>query len=119
MKTEIIERRGARFAMVPLKTFEQLKHDAQMLEDIRAYDAAKAKADESFPAEVADRLIAGENPVRVFREHRGLTQAELAKTAKIARPYLAEIETGKKMGSIAVLQRIARALKLTLDDITG
>ena len=37
MKTEIIEKKGRRFAVVPLKDFEQLKHDAEMLEDIQ-YD---------------------------------------------------------------------------------
>jgi hypothetical protein len=34
MKTEIIERKGRRFAVVPLKDFEQLKRDAEMLDDI-------------------------------------------------------------------------------------
>jgi len=119
MKTEIIERKGRRFAVVPLTDFEQLVDNTEMLEDIRAYDAAKARKEEAFPAEVAHRLVAGENPIRVFREHRSLTQKQLAKTAKIARPYLAEIETGKKQGSVEVLRRIARALKLELDDIAG
>lgn len=119
MKPEIIERKGGRFAVVPLKDFQQLVHDAQMLGDIRAYDAAKARKEESFPAEVARRLINGENPIRVFREHRGLTQVQLARVAKIARPYLAEIETGKKQGSIAVLKAIAGALRLDLNDIAG
>jgi hypothetical protein len=36
MKTQIIERKGKRFAVVPLKAFEQLVHDAEMLDDIAA-----------------------------------------------------------------------------------
>lgn len=119
MKTEIIERKGRRFAVVPLKEFEQLVHDAEMLEDIRAYDAAKARKDEAFPAEVAKRLINGENPIRVFREHRGLTQEQLARAAKIARPYLTEIETGKKTGAVSVLKAIAECLRVELNDIAG
>ena len=117
MKTEIIERKGRRFAVVPLKDFEQLQHDAEMLEDIRAYDSAKAAKEETFPAEVAQRLVDGESPIRVFREHRGLTQAQLAKTAKIARAYLAELESGRKHGSVAVLKAVAAALNVELDDI--
>ena len=117
MKPEIIERKGKRFAVVPLRHFEQLRQDAQMLEDIRAYDAAKSRKEESFPGQIADRLVDGENPIRVFREHRGLTQQQLAKTADIARPYLAELEAGKKEGSVSVFKRIAAALKLELDDI--
>jgi DNA-binding XRE family transcriptional regulator len=119
MKTQIIEKKGRRFAVVPLKDFEQLKHDAEMLDDIRAYDAAKARKEESFPSEVAGRLIAGESPIRVFREHRGLTQEQLARSAKIARAYLAQIESGRKEGSVSVLRAIAAALKLDLDDIAG
>jgi DNA-binding XRE family transcriptional regulator len=118
MKTEIIERKGQRFAVVPLKAFEQLQQDAEMLEDIRAYDGAKSAKQELFPAEVAHRLVGGESPIRVFREHRGLTQAQLAKSAKIARPYLAELESGRKRGSVAVLKAIVSVLKLELDDIT-
>lgn len=119
MKTEIIERKGKRFALVPLKDYEQLTHDAEMLADVRTYDAAKHQKDETFPSDVADQLVAGVNPVRVFRKHRGLTQARLAKAAKIARPYLAEIESGRKQGSVTVLKAIAAALKLELDDIAG
>jgi len=91
----------------------------EMHKDIRAYDAAKTRKEEAFPAEIAERLVAGENPFRVFREYRGLTQAQLAKSAKIARPYLAEIEAGKKEGSLSVLRAIAAALKLELDDIAS
>jgi DNA-binding XRE family transcriptional regulator len=119
MKPEIIERKGRRFAVVPLKEFERLMRDAEMREDIGAYDAAKARKEETFPSEVARRLIEGENPIRVFREYRGMTQERLAKMAKIARPYLTEIETGKKSGGVGVLRAIARALKVELDDIAG
>ncbi|HEY4311616.1 MAG TPA: helix-turn-helix transcriptional regulator [Pirellulales bacterium] len=117
MKTEIIERKGKQFAVVPLKEFERLVHDADMLEDIAGYDEAKARKDEMFPSEVADRLVDGESPIRVFREYRKLTQEQLAKAAGIARAYLTELEGGKKQGSVTVLKKIADALKLELDDI--
>jgi DNA-binding XRE family transcriptional regulator len=119
MKTEIIERRGKPFAVVPLQTFEKLVHDSEMLVDIRANDAAKARDEETFPAEVAGRLVRGENPIRVFREHRGLTQQKLAKAVGIARPYLTELESGKKQASMAVMRTIAKALGVGLDDVAG
>ena len=117
MKTEIIERKGRRFAMVPIKDFEQLTRDAEMLEDIQAFDAAKASKQKTFPSAIADRLVRGESPVRVFREYRGLTQTHLAKAAKIVRPYLSEIETGRKQGSVKVLKALAAALRVELDDL--
>jgi len=118
-KTEIIQRKGKRFAVVPLKAFEQLVQDAEMLDDIRAYDSAKRREEENFPAEVADRILDGENPIRMFREYRGMTQEALAKAAHIARPYVAELESGKKKGSVSVLRAIASVLKVELDDIAG
>jgi DNA-binding XRE family transcriptional regulator len=88
-----------------------------MLNDIRVYDGAKSRREEAFPSEVAKRLVSGDNPIRVFRDFRGLTQEQLARSAKIARPYLAEIESGRKEGSVAVLKAIAKVLKLQLADI--
>jgi len=85
MKTEIIERKGKPFAVVPLKEFERIRHDAKMLDEIRAYDAAKIQREETFPAGVADDLMEGNNPIRVFRQYRGMTQEQLAKTARLAR----------------------------------
>jgi len=63
-----------------------------------------------LPADLADRIAAGaENPVRLIRRHRGLTQVQLAELAGLSRPYLAEIERGKKTGSVAALQALATA----------
>ena len=46
-----------------------------------------------------------------LRATKQLTQVDLAKHAKIARGYLADIEAGhRKNPSLAVLQRLARAL---------
>jgi transcriptional regulator with XRE-family HTH domain len=86
-------------------------------DDVRAYDRAKAKDQEMVPAAIADRLLTGENPIRVWREHRHLTQDKLAFEAAIANPYLSQIETGKRSASVDVLRRLARVLRLELDDI--
>lgn len=92
----------------------------RMLEDMRAYDEAKQAlfADEDLvPSEVTYAILDGGNPVRVWREHRGLTQQQVANAAGISVPYLSQIESGKRTGSAEVLAAIARELKLSLDDI--
>ena len=65
---------------------------AEQFDDLRLYDAAKrrlaAADDEAVPAEFAKRLIVGENPVRVWREIRGLAAKELARRSGIKAPYL-------------------------------
>ena len=63
------------------------------------------------------RLLDGENPVRVWREKRGLTQRALAAKAGIAPSYLADIENGRKPGSADALSRLAGALEVLMEDL--
>jgi DNA-binding XRE family transcriptional regulator len=85
--------------------------------DSRARRAAGV--DEALPVAVVKRLIAGENPVRVYREWRGMTATALAKAAKVAQSYLSAIETGAKPGSAAALKRIAAVLKADMEDLVA
>ena len=65
------------------------------------------------------RLRRGEHPVLVWREHRGLTQKALAAQVKMTAAQLSEIENGKKTGSVATLQKLARALGVTIDELVA
>jgi predicted transcriptional regulator len=89
--------------------------------DIAAADRVLADIaagrDEMIPGDIANRLLDGENPIRVWREHRGLSARELSGKTAISAAYLSELETGKKPGGIATLARIAGALRLTIDDL--
>ncbi len=87
--------------------------------DEELYDLAKAEGGELFPIEVVDRLLAGEHPVKVYRNHRGMTQGELAATVGIHKMYLSQIETGRRVGSTKTLAALARALNVSLDDLTS
>jgi hypothetical protein len=80
---------------------------------------ADRRSDERVPAAVVDRLLAGEHPVRVWRDHRGLTLERLHDKAGLSIGYLSEIEAGKKPGSLKALRAIATALKIDLDDVTA
>lgn len=72
---------------------------------------------EEVPVELATRLLAGDNPVRVWREHRGLSLRELGRRAGVSPQLLSEIETGKKEGSLRTLRAIARELIVELDEL--
>ena len=73
--------------------------------------------EETLPAMMVDRLLGGESPVRVWREHRGLTQAQLGEAAGVAQSMVAMIERGDRRGTVDTLASIARALKIDLDDL--
>jgi DNA-binding XRE family transcriptional regulator len=97
-----------------------LPADAEMLELVRAYDVAKqmlAACEELVPSAVTYAILDGVSPVRAWREARGLTQGQLAEPADISVPYLSQIEAGKRKGSADVLAALARALRVSLDDI--
>jgi DNA-binding XRE family transcriptional regulator len=117
----ILKERQPEYAVLPYDLYTQLVEDAEMLQDIRDYDEAMqeiADGEEIIPAHVPYAIIFdGENPVKVWREYREMTQQELAQAAGISASYLSQIETGKREGTTAVLQAIARAMDLTLDDV--
>ncbi|MDE0058995.1 MAG: hypothetical protein OXI22_11830 [Defluviicoccus sp.] len=56
------------------------------LGDEAPYDRARAGGGEPFPAEIADRLLAGESPIREHRLYRGMTQKRLAEAAGMDLP---------------------------------
>jgi len=123
MNVQIIEREGKpEWAVIPYAAYLRMAEDAEMLRDIRDYDEAKkaiADGEELVPSEMTYAILDGENPIKVWRAYRGLTQQQLAETAGISTPYLSQIESGRRKGTTAVLTAIARALGLSLDDIVG
>ena len=114
----IVEDVAPQYTVVTVAEYERLLEAEEMLEDVRAYGAVKARADEYLPRAVADRIMNGESEVRVFREHRGLTQAELAEAAGISIPYLSQIEARRRRPSTSVLHRLAARPAVTIDDLT-
>lgn len=123
MSVQLIEKDGKpEWAVIPYEEYERLVEEVEMLQDVRAYDEAKkaiAEGEELVPSEVTYAILDGGHPVRVWREHRGLTQQQLAEAAGISVPYLSQIESGKRRGSAEVLAAIAKELGLSLDDIVG
>ncbi|PWC48075.1 helix-turn-helix domain-containing protein (plasmid) [Azospirillum melinis] len=108
----------AAFAVLPIAEYERLLEAADEAAAIQAYDAYRNSSPETFPDEVAERLLGGEHPVKVFRDHRGLTQTQLAEAAGLKQSYVSQIEAGTRNGSVDALKRIAEALRVELDDLT-
>jgi DNA-binding XRE family transcriptional regulator len=105
-------------AVLPINEYERLLKVADEVASIRAFDAYKATQPETFPDEVANRLLNSEHPVKVFREHLGMTQTQLAEVAGLRQACVSQIEAGSRVGTINVLKRRAEALRVDLDDLT-
>ena len=112
---------GDRMAVIPLADYERLVMAAEDAADVRAYDRMKRRLatgeEELVPAEFANRILDGENKIRVWRELRGMTAAVLARKAGIARPYLTQLEMGKRDGTVGTLRQIADALGVSIDEL--
>ena len=112
---------GDKMVILPLAEYERLVGAAEDLSDVHAYDRAKqrlaAGEDELIPAEFVDRMLDGENKLRVWREYRGLTVKALAEATGLAAPYISQIETGVREGTIETFKKIAAALRVDIDDI--
>lgn len=91
---------GKPFVLVPMHEYRRLINGGtEMTSDL--------------PESVLDHLAMGkDHPVKILRKFRGMTQGQLAMAASISRPYLTEIETCRKAGSIGAMQALAAALSV-------
>ena len=122
MKPQIISKDGKpEYAVVPYNEYQKLLANAEMLVDLVAYDAAKralaSGEEELIPAAVVDRLLDGDNPIRVWREFRGLTSAQLATACGVSAAAISQLEAGKRQPSIALLKKLAAALRVDLEQL--
>lgn len=109
------------YAVVPFDEWEALIDRLEELEDLRearAISAAIAEGEETYPHELLERLLRlEEHPLKIWREYRGLTLAELAKQCGVSSPALSQIETGKRTPSVDLLTKLAKALRCDMEDL--
>lgn len=96
--TELVHIDGKPFILVPMHDYRRLVNGQNV-------------AGSNIPDDILDQIAIGnEHPVKIVRKFRGMTQADLAAAAGLSRPYLTEIETGKKEGSVTAFRVLAAAL---------
>lgn len=102
---------------IPRAEYDRLREAAEDLADLQAYDRAMAAGGDSIPADAVKRMIDGESPIRVYRDLRGFTQAQLSELSGVNRVQIADIEAGRKSGSIDTIKKLAEALRVSVDDL--
>jgi DNA-binding XRE family transcriptional regulator len=105
----------ADYVLLPRGDYERL---VELLEDRSAMAAHdRTRNEESVPSAVVGRLLSGESPVRVWREHRSLSLTNLAGKAALSKGFLSDIENGKRTGTVNTLKSLAAVLDVDLDDL--
>ena len=81
---------GNEFVVIEKKRYEALREAEEDLADVLTHRAFRARLaageEELLPAEMVDRILGGESPLRVWRERRGLTAAMTSRMMKIFHP---------------------------------
>ncbi len=119
----IVSPTGERLVVIPEADYEVLIAAAAEAADLAAISRFRerlaADEEELLPTEMVDRILDGENAIRVWREHRGFSVKKLAEKAGIAPAYLSQIETGKRDGTTTTIKKLASAMGVTVDDLVG
>lgn len=80
------------------------------------YEYYKGRQSENLPIDSARRI--GER-VQQIRQSEGFSVEDLAQRAGLKRPNLSRLEHGKHTPSLETLERVARALNVTVSDIVA
>lgn len=105
------------FVVMPYASYRALVPD-EALSDEELYDRAKAEDDGfAIPQNVVSRLIGKENPLKVFREWRGLKQADLAEKVGVSVGYISQVERGTRMLSRKARASAASVLNVDPEDL--
>jgi DNA-binding XRE family transcriptional regulator len=117
-KPQVLEVEGKpSLAVVPLSEWQRIVERLEDAEDALAVRRWRADPGETIPADVVNRLLDGENKIKVWRMHRGLTQQALAEACGVSKPYVSQLEANTRLASQAVLRKLASALRVDLDDL--
>jgi transcriptional regulator with XRE-family HTH domain len=126
-KPQVVEINGTRMVLMPEADYQVLIEAARdNIEDLAAATDAieilkriDSGEEETFPAEIVNRVThsdeIGESRIKIWREYRKMTQADLGAAVGSNRLYISQLETGVRNGSIDTLQKIAAALGVSVD----
>jgi DNA-binding XRE family transcriptional regulator len=71
----------------------------------------------TIPAAEMDAYLAAPTPLAFWRQRAGKTQAGLAEEVGVSQPFLAQIEGGRRQGTVRVLARLAKAVGVRIEDL--
>lgn len=120
MSVQFIEIDGRKMAVLPAAEYERLLEAVEEQEDIAAAERAekrRAAGEEYLPMEMVDRILDGENSLRVWRQYRELSISRLSDLSGVNKATISQLENNKAYGRPTTWRALADALRVIVDDI--
>jgi DNA-binding XRE family transcriptional regulator len=97
------------------RMFEDIDFEArEAREHAEAVAAVRAGKLETGTVDEMRALLAAPTPLAFWRKKRGLTQQALAEQVGVSQGFIADIESGKKLGDVRLYKRLSQALDVEM-----
>jgi len=103
------------FALIPYSQYWQIVTETGVAPP--NHEGTLDHREPTVPPQVRARLSNGENPTKVYREWRNLTQDELAAKVGMSSGYISQVERGERTFSRKARANVAAALDVTQSDL--
>jgi DNA-binding XRE family transcriptional regulator len=111
MKTQIIEKDGKpAFVVLTVEDYNALISDEEFMVQTREYDSGTR-----YPSDVVDRIIDGQNALKVIREWKNMTQEVLAEATGLSKNFISMLETGRRNLTDKTARKLASKLDVDID----
>jgi ribosome-binding protein aMBF1 (putative translation factor) len=116
MNKQIIKQGGKpAFVVIPIEEWRRIEATLEDRAGAAAVRAFLRNPTETFPDVVVAAILDGAHPIKAMREHRGMTQAELAQAGRTSSVYISQIERGKRRAGRRLLAKLGKALRVDAD----
>jgi DNA-binding XRE family transcriptional regulator len=120
MSRQIITQGGRpAFVVIPIDEWRRIESTLEDRADAAAVRAFQNSRSETFPDSVVAAILDGCHPIKAFREHRGMTQAQLASAAGTSAVYVSQLERGERRAGRKLRAKLGRALEVDIDLLEG
>ncbi len=103
------------FVVIPIDEWRAISATLEDRTDTAAVRAFLKAPSETFPDTLVAAILDGAHPIKVFREHRALTQAQLAAAIGTSSVYISQIERGERRAGRKLLLKLSKALGVERD----
>ena len=116
MKRQFISHDGKpAFVVIPIDEWRRIESTLEDRGDAAAVRQFQKSPSETFPDSVLQGILEGAHPIKAFREHRRMTQAQLATKVGTSAVYVSQLERGDRRAGRKLQLKIGAALEVDAD----